>query len=186
MIREIKFTSESTTEPITLSEAKAYLQIDSGITGNDTLITSLIKAAREKLERVGNLSLIDRTVTVLVDMKDRISFELPYCPLNSITSVTEKSVDGDTVLASGTGYYKHGTIYPEIELTVPASGDVEFVYTTSKLSNETVKLAVKQAVADWYANRGDESTNGSLMSEQLSQRSIETIMRVSRNVTLFF
>lgn len=72
------------TEPITLSEAKAHLRVTA--TDDDTLINSLITAARQWSEDFTRRALITQTWDYKLDaVADEM--EIPLPPLQSVTSV---------------------------------------------------------------------------------------------------
>jgi len=80
------FSGESTTEPVTLDEAKNWCRID--VTDDDTLIEDIIiPAAREVCENYANLSFIARTVTAKIQ-NGLGNFYLPYAPVVAITSAS--------------------------------------------------------------------------------------------------
>lgn len=57
----LKLITDATLEPITLDDAKGYLRIDLSDTASDTLVTSLIRAARRHCEKYTNLAFINQT-----------------------------------------------------------------------------------------------------------------------------
>lgn len=63
----IKLITDATVEPITLAQAKAYLRIDTSDTADDTLVSSLITAARRHAETYAKLSLITQTWDLWLD-----------------------------------------------------------------------------------------------------------------------
>jgi uncharacterized phiE125 gp8 family phage protein len=87
------YTAISSTEPVTLAEAKTHL----GEVWNDqdALITGLITAARERAEDATNRSLVDKTIELTLDgMPEAMYVRLYRGPLKAITSV--KYMDADT------------------------------------------------------------------------------------------
>ena len=88
-------------EPVTLAEAKLYLRVDG--TGEDSLITSMIAAAREAAEQYLRRSLITQTWKVAYDdaMPDEV--KLPFGPVQSITSVKSITSAGvETTISAST------------------------------------------------------------------------------------
>jgi uncharacterized phiE125 gp8 family phage protein len=67
MIPSYKTYADVTTEPITLVQAKDYLNIEAACTTFDTLITALIPAARQKIEAVTNYKLGVATIDVIFE-----------------------------------------------------------------------------------------------------------------------
>lgn len=82
--------NETVTEPITLAEAKAYLQIDADYASNDGDINLSITTARKRLEAYLNIGLVQRTITVYWGGHE---LELPLSPTSSITSVKKGDTD---------------------------------------------------------------------------------------------
>lgn len=56
-------TTAPTTEPVTLTEAKLHLRVEADVTDDDTLITSLIQAAREHVEAACQRALMPQVWT---------------------------------------------------------------------------------------------------------------------------
>jgi hypothetical protein len=131
------FSAESTTEPVTLQEAKDWCRID--VNDDDTLITSLITAARIMCENYANLSFINRTVTAKI--KNRLGgFNPPYGPLKEITSATDS--DGNAITD-----FDFDNAYP---------GNVTIVYTAGyDTLPVNLKTAILNQIAFLYENRGD-------------------------------
>jgi len=107
-------------EPITLTEAKAHLRVET--TADDTLITSLILQARQMAETYTGITFIDTTWNVFIDdwpviyneawwtgirelpidYDNKNSFiEIPLSPLRSVTHIkTYDNADASTTIAS--------------------------------------------------------------------------------------
>lgn len=85
--------NETVTEPITLSEAKAYLQIDADYATDDNAVTIALITARKRLEAYINIGLVRREVIVFWDGRP---IELPLSPTGDITEVKS----GDDVILS--------------------------------------------------------------------------------------
>ncbi len=86
-----KVTTEPTTEPIVLKDAKDHLHVDHD--DEDQLITLLIQSARETIEQRTNRSLITQTRTLKLDYFPRWitpdgwgQITLPNGPVSSVTS----------------------------------------------------------------------------------------------------
>lgn len=71
-------------EPVTLAQAKTFLRLPAGYTIQDTTITILIQAAREKGEILTGRSLAKRTFTMVLDSHpyytDTVQSQLAYPP----------------------------------------------------------------------------------------------------------
>src|SRR3954468_21127146 len=113
LVLDIAFSDEATAEPVTLSEAKAWLKID--VADEDLLVTDLITAARLECEAFLNISLITRTVTAFLQIGlDEI--RLPYGPVKEITSVTNN--DGTAIEGFVLKYEMFKAIDPATEIKV--------------------------------------------------------------------
>ena len=138
------------TEPVTLSEAKAWIKVADSYTDDDTIITALITAARQMLEEYLTISIASKTYTIV--LKNLLGdMELPYGPIVSVTSATDR--DGETLTAD-TDYILEGEEYKRL---ITVTDYIKFVdvagFTTVP---EALKLAIKMQVGYMYEHRGDE------------------------------
>jgi len=84
--------SAPATEPITVTQAKAHLRVDH--TDDDTLIGTLIKAARAHIEAACGVRFAARTgATMKCDYFADLD-RLPEAPISSITSIAYLDTDG--------------------------------------------------------------------------------------------
>lgn len=164
-----------TVEPVTLSEAKAWLKADSGVTDEDDAISGLIVAAREHCESVLGHALLEQTQEyVLDDFPRGLSYiELPRAiPLQSVTHVkykdsdavittwatTEYLVDTDSrpgrVVLAYNKSWPTFTRYPAGAVRVTYVCGVKNTSPTVSFSDK-LRLAMKVFVTDAYFNRGD-------------------------------
>ena len=95
-------TTEAPAELFTSPEAKLFAKIETD--ADDTIITSLIKAARLKLQNYCNRSIIDEVWTLSIDgQPGRI--DLPKGYIDSVTSVKTYQDNGDVTTESSTDTY---------------------------------------------------------------------------------
>jgi uncharacterized phiE125 gp8 family phage protein len=161
MIVYSRVTVAPASEPITLTEAKAWLKVDG--TDDDALLTSLITAARIACENYAGLSFITQTRTVKLDRfcGDVI---LPYGPVASVTSVAYKKEDDTDGTINSSDY----TLDIQSGLSKIRINEDGWPYTNRTLNNvvvtyvagagaatEIMKLGVKQKLAVDYEKRGD-------------------------------
>lgn len=87
--RSVTVTSAPSTEPITTATAKAHIQIASGNTADDTLIDSLVAAARAWVEQATNLRLVTQTIVARYDAAPDAGAPLllPCGPVQSVSSI---------------------------------------------------------------------------------------------------
>ena len=147
----ITVQTEATVEPITLEEAKAWLNIVS--TTHDTELTAAIKAARKKVEQLSGRSMVARTLKLNLTEYTDSKIELPFPPINAITSVKSKSGGTETTYAA-TDY---SLDYNTLNLLGDGS-NFEIVYTTLANTEEFYKLAIKKQLA--YDFRNEYTDNG--------------------------
>jgi len=76
----------ATTEPVTLSEAKAQLRIDDAFTVDDSYISALISAARDRVESYCNQFFSDVGIQVLYEGQYPSVLDLPY-PNMTVASI---------------------------------------------------------------------------------------------------
>lgn len=79
-------------EPVTLAEAKAHCRVDDS--NSDTLLTSLITAARQYVEQYTGLAIVQQTVEVRASVFADLQ-AIPVGPVQSVTSL--KYLDGTGV-----------------------------------------------------------------------------------------
>lgn len=88
----LKLITAPASEPVTLTEAKAHLRIDT--TDDDALITSLIIAARSEAEKITRRALVNQTWELALDSFHCREISLPFPRLQSVTSVKYVDVSG--------------------------------------------------------------------------------------------
>ena len=164
----IVLTTPPVIEPVTLDEAKTHLKVDT--TDDDTLIGTLISAARAKAEWNTGRALITQDWTFAADCwpQDNV-FELPFPPLQSVTSVTAYALD-DTAMVLDPSIYQVDTMSSPARLTLKANASppvnlralnaVQIVFTAGYGDSENdvpalIREAILEIVADMYVNRGD-------------------------------
>jgi uncharacterized phiE125 gp8 family phage protein len=167
----------SATYPITLAEAKAQCRVTG--TDEDDLITGMIAAATEDAEAIQNRTFVSRTRTFYrddftydgYDASGRGYIELPYPPLQSITSIAYIDGDGVTQTLSadtytvdtggeaklpGRIYLAYGESWPTVRsqhnaVTITAVCG----YSSVSAIPYAVKQAIKLKVGDLYEHRED-------------------------------
>lgn len=134
-------STDATSEPITLEEAKLYLRVSDS--ADDEQISVWIKSARNMVEQHTNRQLMTATWDLYLDhfpySADPIL--LPKSPVQSITSVTYTDTDGATQTWSSANYAVD--IYSE-----PARLNLAYsvVYPSTRLIANAVRV---RYVAGW-------------------------------------
>lgn len=159
-------TTDATTEPFTTAEAKAHLRVDAS--DEDTLIDSLVKAARQYLEQITSRALVSQTLKAYFSAWPCEGFELPGSPLATVTSIKYTDTDGDesTVDASvydvdidatvGTVRLAEGQSWPSTSLRTNKPIVVEYVSgygATSATIPSPLKSAMLLHIGHLFENR---------------------------------
>ena len=145
---KVTVTSDLVAEPLSLTEAKAWMRIVD-YTTDDTLITSLIKSTRKNLEKYTGLSFGTKTLDVIME-NDKLEFELPYSPVQSVTSVEKWDGDEWVTLTADTDYY---VIEDCLQVFTKAKFRIVYVAGYTALPEDLVS-DMKVLVAWQYKNRG--------------------------------
>lgn len=182
-------SSAPASEPVTRTEAKAFMKVRSAVTADDSLIDDLITAAREEYEHESGFITITRTITEYWDEwpADGRTIVLSVGPVASVTSVKYKPTSGTLTTIDSSNYTTDFTstgarIYFDEDYTLPDLGEfinrVQVIYvvgTAVESVPETAKLAIKTRVAFMYNNREDMPLGG-----KPGQRTFEVLARRKR------
>lgn len=163
----IRVVTPPTVEPVTLDEVKLHCRIDHD--DEDTLLTTLITAARQYCETFTGRAFITQTIQYdLPRWPQRKAIYLPSPSLQNVVSVTWWDVEGnDTVLTAGTDYLvdtapepgmvllPDGILWPNEPLYTVHPIRVEYVagYGLAADVPEYIKAAIKLYAAALYENR---------------------------------
>lgn len=105
MRKRCKITVGPDALPISLARVKEHVRVDG--TGDDNLLTLYLAAAVSQAESITNRQLLQATRTLTLDQfpDSGEAIELPYPPLQSVSSVSYVDVNGDTqTLVPGDDY----------------------------------------------------------------------------------
>jgi len=155
----IKVIIAPSEEPVTLSEAKAFLRVDG--TSDDTLITSLIKAARESGEEISRRAFVTQTLEEVTDIW-RFYYDVARPPLQSVAFVKYKNASGAE--STWTDYIVNTQSEPGVIIfntlpgeTLLACGAIttRFVAGYGAAANvpQRIKNAILALVSYWYESR---------------------------------
>lgn len=193
---KLELITAPASEPLSLSEAKAHLRVD--FDNDDTLITSLIPAARAYLEDLSHRRFITQTwrqwldAFPLVDIRPvatrqaaRAGLELAYPPVASITSIQYTGSDGtlqtldsslyqlDRVDDPAFVYPAYGQSWPTARNQVNAVS-VTFVCGVDPTAiDPRIKQAMKLLLAHWYEQREDTVTG---QPNKIIERGVRSLM----------
>lgn len=153
-LSNIQVSEGSVTEPVSLDEAKAWLNVD--YDDYDSLLTSMITGARQDIEQELNLKLVNATASFYMDTTKDLE-ELTTFPYafslsqvsNVVVSVLEDGV-ADEVLTGDEDYYLNGTL----KIITPSRNKV--AYTITPVVPVSVLEAIKMLITYRFSNRGDQ------------------------------
>ena len=163
----LRLKTPPSVEPVSLEEAKNYLKVETA--DDDTLISSLIKSARELIERYLRKALITQTWEMVLDDGGSMVV-IPRPPLQSVTSIKTIAEDGTETVEDPEkyivelGYDSPGRVMLKSGQTWSihrgfASFIVEFIAGYGDQASdvpEIIRQAILQLTAYFYENRGVE------------------------------
>lgn len=170
-----------TTEPLTLAEAKAHMRVD--ISDDDTLITSLLAAARQYAEQLTARSFITQQWRFVFDSfyeSDTSTIYLEKGPISAIDSITYVDMAGTTQTMASTDYVadlsgplvritpRFGKVWP-IALPQIGSAAVNFTagYGAAAAVPEGLKSWIKLRLGALYENREEALTGARIIVAEL-------------------
>lgn len=163
-------TSAPAVEPISTTEAKEWLRVDSADTSQDNVIAILIKGARQKVEDYLRRALITQTISFEMDGDDMRGYiEIPRPPIQSITSLTTY----DEVSGSETSTVVSSSNYQLVEKTLlverndgwdinreDRAGTLVYVAGYGNAGSDVpfdIRMAMLELIALKFERRGDDA-----------------------------
>jgi len=181
-------------EPLTLEDARAHIRAYSDVTAEDSLIESLITAARAYAENFTNRVLLTQTWDLVLDAFPAGILELPQAPLQSIDSVLYIDSDGaeqtlaasaykvDAVTDPGRVAPAYGALWP-MTRAEPNAVTIRFVAGYGDAA-AAVPMPIKQAmllmVGHLYQNREAVQAEGDFYRLPLGVEALLSPYRVLR------
>lgn len=181
-------------EPISLTEAKLHCRVD--VSDDDTLITSLIKTAREVVEGIARRALITQTWNLVLDeFPEGDEISIPRPPLQSVVHIKYKDQDGDESTFSSGDYIvntdaepgkvvlAYGASWPSTSLYPTAAITVQFKAGFGDASTdvpERYRQAMLLLTGHWYENREAIATTGAVPKE--IPFAVEALLWLDRNM----
>lgn len=160
----LSVTTPPATEPVTLAEMKLHSRIDNS--DDDTLVTSLIIAARMQIEQMANTKLITQTLALSIDSLPDSGILYLDGPVQSVTTFEYTDLNGDLQEWDDTLYQVDITANPARlmplydEYFPDILNDYNSIVVTYVAgcgnANEVpaiLKQAIKMLVAHWYNQR---------------------------------
>lgn len=184
-----KVSSAPGSEPLTRTEVKEWLKVDSDITADDDLIDGLITASRKYAERRTGIALLTQTIQESFDdfpPHSRRNYhgvlQLSVSPVIAVTSLQYKDENGDTQTWAASNYIldtttKPARISPTYETEWPLVYDeinaVTVTYTAGHAATtdanfpSEVLIAMKLWIAGEYEQRQDRAARYKSASERM-------------------
>lgn len=142
-------------EPVTLAEAKNYCRVTTA--ADDTLITMLIKQAREAIEVATGLSLIPKDITTYFNNIGG-NFDIPFGPID-ISTFELFDMEQNGLEITGTDLQLIGDEFPKLDY--PRYFNLKATYEAGYTTIPTdLKLAILDQVSYDYENRGLDADTG--------------------------
>lgn len=160
----LELSTAPTSEPVTLAELKDHLRIERDEHVDDLLLAGYLKAARQYIEKAqGRQHMTATWKRYLSGGFYAPEIELPYAPLQSVTSIQYIDTNGDTQTLSTSVYSVDtkatpGRVYLAYNQAWPSTrgiiNDVTITYvagyTAASLVPSTIKSAVMLLAAHLY------------------------------------
>lgn len=137
-------------DPVSVGAAKDWALIDTD--AEDSLISTMITTVRESLETYISRDIVARDRTYYIEYVDGSTIEIPFAPVDSVSSVTHGN--DDTALTLNSDYYVRGVSDKRIELVAYPKDYVKVNYTTLGLSDQSIKDAIRATFEYLYDSRG--------------------------------
>lgn len=176
-------------EPVTAEEMKLYLRVDS--TDEETLVGSLIAAARRHVELITGRALITQTWDGWLDAFPPNSGEivLPFGKAQKLTTFSYTDIDGTEAAVDSATYdldadsdpgrivLKYGETWPAVTLATknPIKLNWDCGYGLAVSVPEDIKTAIKWMVADLFENRGPTAASMT-PGATISNRAVEMLL----------
>ncbi len=165
-------------EPVDVGTAKAHMHVTASVEAQDTLIGSLITAARRKAEAELGRALITQTWKLYLDTfpGNLGIIKLPYAPLQSVTHIKYYDEESVQQTMDAEDYQvdtkdEPGRIKPEEDVTWPSVhawkfNPIEIQYIAGYGDSpddvpEEIRQAMLLMIAHWFENREDVVLSGS-------------------------
>lgn len=162
---QVKVHTDSTTEPISVDEAKLYCRVSG--TDEDSLFADLIKAARESLEKYTSSTFAEKKLhCTWVTPPEDDTYELPYGPVISVDAVYRIDYEGnEEAMTLNSDYYVFGNQDALVKVArywssgILSTTSVRVEYTAgygnaaTELLPDALRLAILKQVATDYEIR---------------------------------
>lgn len=139
----------SPTEPVTLATVKAWANID--ITDDDDLLADMIEGARQDIENETNLALVQKDVTLYMELTKFSTVTLPYGEVTDLTLAQRFELGNEQDLTNRVDYEMIGSKIKSL-----GEGIYKATYKAGGTVPKGLQQAIKMLVTYRYNNRGDQ------------------------------
>jgi hypothetical protein len=141
---------EPVTEPVTLSQAKAWLKMES-ISDDDEIIEGLITEARQWLERYCGVCLVNSNIEAIISVKNRQ--QLPYGPIPDLSAIVIMDMDNTVITDNCVSVVGIDGGFP----VLTGSGQYRLTYESGYEEVPAALIgAIKSYILFAYEHRGDD------------------------------
>lgn len=171
----LKVTSDMVAEPVSLTEMKQWLRVDTFVQSEDSLIIRMISSARQSLEKYTGCGFGVKSYEMIKDIDDE--FMLPYGPLIMVNSVYKKTgINTWDLLVKNVDYEIIGD-----SIHVYSSGTYKVNYQAGfSTLPESLCADIKTVVSYMFENRGmkinDQGTIAYPYYNNLSARNYKRVV----------
>ncbi len=169
---QVRIKTDITNEPVTIAEAKLFCKVTG--TEEDSLFATLIKSARQGLEKYTSSSFAEKVIhATWLEIPEDYIFEIPYGPIISIDHVYWIDKEGTEEEATlNTDYWVYGDQDAVIKLSTfwtsglkyTCTARVEYTAGYGHLNTEALptdlKLAILKEVGTQYEMRENITAGG--------------------------
>lgn len=141
-----QIVTDATVEPVLIQDAKDWMSID--YSDKDTIITSLITAARRLLERKYGIGIVQKDMKVVLNNSCG-GKDLPEPPISNVTAIDS---DGSNVTLTLSGDFD---VYVECPASCHLTVSYKSGYPVANVPAE-YKTAIKEQVLWMFEHLGDE------------------------------
>lgn len=170
---DIKDTTTSFTEVISLVTLKNYLRVPTANTTDDTDLTALIETGRRKFEQVTWRSILPHDYELIIETDEEV-IDLPFGPIDSVSAIYYWDTEEWVELDSSDDYYVHGNYNKRVELNIYSGYKLKIVFTTLGDDASEYLNLIKEWIAAVYYNRPD--------SEEAQEKVIKRMLNYRINV----
>lgn len=150
---ETRIITDVTKDWLTTVDVKEALRVS--FDDDNYYIKDIINAARKTIEKYCSISIGTQTLRTVMDCHAYEEYEIPYGPVQSITSVKLK--ENNTYTTNTTDYTNDGLEYKTFTPYIQGRWEINYTAGYSTIPTD-LKGYWMRLVAYYYENRGETST----------------------------